>query len=551
MPITKSDSDRNRRVGTSGLCISGIFKRDYRSLLGFAMFCSGLLASVPLCEQTVANAVHSLKHPKVRYSLKARFDIKAKERFRGRGEKCNVGIAVSIRDKRRHNVQVLFSNIGGHSMISADNKTIRCETVSFKTSASIIRDAQEIFDAHDLSMQAAIDLFFEACVKQGRIPDAILNQNRLAAASDSGNTPLSSAAASPALPNCVNQITPSGNSADEIMLEFFRSVFRECYEPWWNIAQAIIDVSSWSAESPGDEGASDYEKAEFIRCFMPNKYPYDYALGIVEKIVKNWVKAEEGAKPEWVDISFDAIMGSKLKHSHLTLDVLMTRLMEADIVEGKHKDSFNRSLGRMAENLVAYLKKNEYWSAPERKHGIPFNKVERDLVDKVIDELVAFRVNFDCVNGFAHEHPVALMFEDLYFSICLALENSYISLFDPSQLSALKGSNVLSELDGALMFTFDDCKFKNPPKVVYDECRKRYLDAMEAAEFGTIAAKCLPHAKAPFNLETDRFYSRAIDMDAEVWAEVYSREVFFAVAQAVKSGALSKRSMDSDADIRS
>lgn len=129
-----------------------------------------------------------------------------------------------------------------------------------------------------------------------------------------------------------------------------------------------------------------------------------------------------------------------------------------------------------------------------------------------------------------------------------AIESPYTTLFDAEELDIPDSFDDLVELDETLMTLFDNCEFKFPPKTVYDECVKRYLDAMEAAEPGTVAAKCLPYAKAPFDYEHAYFYPNAIDMDAEVWADVYNREAFFTTAQAVRDGVLPKPSSSYDGE---
>ena len=81
----------------------------------------------------------------------------------------------------------------------------------------------------------------------------------------------------------------------------------------------------------------------------------------------------------------------------------------------KQKDGpdLNRSKGKMAEDLVAYLKEIGLWDAPKPMCGVPFKEVKEGLIDEVIDDTVAFRVKSDCTRYLAYGHPIGYMFEDL------------------------------------------------------------------------------------------------------------------------------------------
>lgn len=426
-------------------------------------------------------------------------------------------------------------------MTNASDATVQYKTTSFRAEASLIESARKIFDAYELSVNAAITLFLEACVRQGRIPETVLSQGNSPVNSEFVDAVLRSVAENVGLPDFGDPMVSANDFADEIVLEFTDSIFADTHDPWWDKARKVLELSSWKPQFvDGDDDDDDawfYESLELLEEFVPEKLPYDYAREIVEAETKAWAKAERDAGVE-LDNPFDVIMGSMLKRSHLTLDSLMERLVEADAVEDKDGDNFNRSMGRMVENLVAYLKENGCWDAPEQKEGIPFKEVNEGLVDEVIDGDVAFRVGCDCTSYLAYEHPIGYMFEDVAVTMNSAIEGAYTSLFNVDEFDVADAFGDAAKLDETLCFLFDNCEFKFPPKIVYDECRRRYLDAMESAEPGTVAAKCLPYAKAPFDYERAYIYPISIDMDAEVWAEVYNREAFLTTVRAVESGKL-------------
>ena len=422
-------------------------------------------------------------------------------------------------------------------MTSTGDGTIYKST-SFRAEASLVESAREIFDAHDLSMSAAITLFLEACVQEGRIPNAVMNPGSSSPDSEFANAILRSVAQQVALPDFGNPLIPADVFADEIVLEFKDCIFWDCHGPWEEMVYKILDISSWDsqfADGSDDEEEDFYEEIDLLEEFMPEKLPYDYARDIVEANTKAWAKAEREAGIK-VDSPYDTMMGNLLKRSHLTLDKLMERLVEAGAVEEKDGDNYNRSLGKMVESLVAFLKEKGRWDAPEPMYGVPFKEVKEGLIDEIMDGHVAFRVNCDYTRYLAYEHPIFDMFEDVAVGMNLAIEDSYTSLFDIDEFDVLDSNINYLELEDTLLSLFDNCQFKYPPKTVYDECVKRYLHAMETAEPGTVAAKCLSYAKAPFDYEHAYLYPIAIDMDAEVWADVYNREAFFTTAKAVRDG---------------
>ena len=418
-------------------------------------------------------------------------------------------------------------------MTSTGDGTIYKST-SYRAPAPLVERARAIFDAQNLSMSAAITLFLEACVHEGRIPDAVMHPGCSSPNSGYVNAVLRSVTSQLHLPDFGNPLIPAEAFVEEIVLEFADSIFCDYHDPWIEVGDTIMDISSWD---PEDEATRHYLGIDYYADLIPKKLPYDYARGIVEVNTKAWAEAERKCEVE-IDSPYDAMMGKLLKRSHLTLDELMDELVEAGAVEEKDGPDLNRSKGKMAEDLVAYLKEIGLWDAPKPMCGVPFKEVKEGLIDEVIDDTVAFRVKSDCTRYLAYGHPIGYMFEDLSCSMNLAIENTYIGLFDMDEFEALDSDIDLLELEDTTMSLFNNCQFKYPPKVAYDECVKRYLDAMENAEPGTVAAKCRPYATAPFDYKQEFLYPIAIDIDIDLWAELYNREAFFTTVQAVRDGVL-------------
>lgn len=412
-------------------------------------------------------------------------------------------------------------------MVRSNAESPVYKTTSFRAESSLTEEAREVFEAEGLSVSAAITLFLEACATQGRIPNFAATPETVPPADLLADGLLRSTAIQLRLSDFDDPKIPTKKFVDDVVSEFTDSIFKDCLDPWIALGGRVLSLS-FRGLTTGRVSEPDILYGS-LEDYLPEKLPYDYAERIVRNVTEEWVQAEKSPSSLTKD-PHSAIMGRILKRSRLTLDGLMRALVEAGVVDGPEGDSFNRSLGKMVESIVLRLKKNLHWDAPNRKCGVPFVDADPALVERVVGGCAESLANVDYTKYLAFDHPLSVLFENVSCEMTEFIGERYFNLYDSED----------ERVQEILLDLLTSCEFSHPPKVVYDESAKRYVEAMESAEPGSVAAKCLSYAKAPFDPEKDHLYSSAIDMDAQLWLDLYNREAFGSICREIAAGNLPK-----------
>ena len=411
-------------------------------------------------------------------------------------------------------------------MTKPTNETPIYKTTSFRAEASLEKEARDVFESQGLSVSAAITLFLEACVQQGCVPDAVIDPNKAMTSQISADSILKSTAKQLQLSDFSDPKIQTDDFVRDIVAEFTDGIFEDCFDPWLALGNKVVSLSFW--DDTNDEEDECEILYSLLEDFLPEKLPYDYAQQIVQETIESWLDAQQNPRA-LVSDPHSVIMGNILKRSRLTMDALMQALIEDGAVDSPDGDNLNQSLGRMVESIVSRLKINRRWLAPKPKHGVSLGEADYRLVDQTISECATLHLNVDYTKYLALEHPFCNLFENVAHQTNSLVENNYCGLYDEDNIDAH---------EALLMDVFGTCEFRFPPKAVYDECARRYLDAMESAEPGSTAAKCLPFVKTPFDMKSVYLYSLAIDMDVRLWMELYNRDAFNAVCEAIEAGSL-------------
>lgn len=401
------------------------------------------------------------------------------------------------------------------------------KTTSFRAEESLLEEARAVFDAHGLSLNAAISLYLQECVRQRRIPESILNPGKDAFDHASSDLILRNVGVFLQLSDYGDPRVPAKDFARDVVLEFSRGIFEDCHGPWIDLVKKVARIAFMDSEGLGSDEFYFDDVFYLVEDLLPEKLPYDYAEEIVRETVKDWVKADLNASLD-MEAPFDVVMGRILKRSHLTLEDLMGELVKEGAVEERDGVTFNRSCGMLVEGMVSRLKEKGLWGNPAPRCGIAFVEADESSVELAVNDCVSFRLGVNPDAYLSCDHPISLMFEDLDCSVSSIVEDRYFALFD----------ECTHQVEDALFDVFGNCEFKYPPKAVYDECARRYGEALDAAEPGSIAARSRELCKSPIDAEDSFLYLAAIDMEPSLWPELYSREAFLAVCDAIESGVL-------------